>query len=319
MLAPADEDAELPPYVVPAGRAVPLPYNGSVARIAFGPVSTARVRRWLARGDVRRAARARADHAEPVAAGGAVRARPGGGHLPHRDDPLPGARRRRGHAAAGDGEDHRPDRGQRAGPQGAGGAPRRRRGGDPQRGRGGQVRRGRAAAGLARRRAARSASWAASPSRARASTILRTAFVTLARQRPGLRLLVAGPGDRGRPVRRRAGRPARPDRVPGPGQRGGQGPDAAQRGRLRGAEHRRRVVRHDPHRGDGGRHQRSRPATWTRSAGCWTAAGPARSSRPATRRRWPACCGELLDDPARRDELADLRTDRGRGVSTGRA
>ena len=50
VLAPADEDAELPSYVVPAGRAMPLPYNGSVARIAFGPVSTARVRRWLARG-----------------------------------------------------------------------------------------------------------------------------------------------------------------------------------------------------------------------------------------------------------------------------
>ncbi|MGK5739674.1 glycosyltransferase family 4 protein [Micromonospora sp. URMC 103] len=51
VLAPADEDAPLPPYVVPAGRAVPLPYNGSVARIAFGPVSTARVRRWITRGD----------------------------------------------------------------------------------------------------------------------------------------------------------------------------------------------------------------------------------------------------------------------------
>jgi phosphatidylinositol alpha-mannosyltransferase len=50
VLAPADEDADLPAYVVPAGRAVPLPYNGSVARIAFGPVSSARVRRWLARG-----------------------------------------------------------------------------------------------------------------------------------------------------------------------------------------------------------------------------------------------------------------------------
>ena len=50
VLAPADEDADLTPYVVPAGRAVPLPYNGSVARIAFGPVSTARVRRWLSRG-----------------------------------------------------------------------------------------------------------------------------------------------------------------------------------------------------------------------------------------------------------------------------
>jgi phosphatidylinositol alpha-mannosyltransferase len=51
VLAPADEEAPLPPYVVPAGRSVPLPYNGSVARISFGPVSTARVRRWLARGD----------------------------------------------------------------------------------------------------------------------------------------------------------------------------------------------------------------------------------------------------------------------------
>ncbi|SCG73503.1 glycosyltransferase family 4 protein [Micromonospora coxensis] len=51
VLAPADEDSPLPPYVVSAGRAVPLPYNGSVARIAFGPVSTARVRRWIIRGD----------------------------------------------------------------------------------------------------------------------------------------------------------------------------------------------------------------------------------------------------------------------------
>jgi phosphatidylinositol alpha-mannosyltransferase len=51
VLAPADEDSELPPYVVPAGRSVPFPYNGSVARITFGPLSTARVRRWLARGD----------------------------------------------------------------------------------------------------------------------------------------------------------------------------------------------------------------------------------------------------------------------------
>jgi phosphatidylinositol alpha-mannosyltransferase len=50
VLAPADEDSDLPPYVVPAGRALPFRYNGSVARIAFGPVSTARVRRWLHRG-----------------------------------------------------------------------------------------------------------------------------------------------------------------------------------------------------------------------------------------------------------------------------
>ncbi|MFX0594837.1 glycosyltransferase family 4 protein [Melissospora conviva] len=51
VLAPADEDSPLPPYVTAAGRSVPLPYNGSVARVTFGPVSTARVRRWIARGE----------------------------------------------------------------------------------------------------------------------------------------------------------------------------------------------------------------------------------------------------------------------------
>ncbi len=51
VLAPADDEAGLPPYVVPAGRAVPVPYNGSVARLAFGPVTNARVRRWLQNGE----------------------------------------------------------------------------------------------------------------------------------------------------------------------------------------------------------------------------------------------------------------------------
>lgn len=50
VLAPGDEDLEYPPYVVPAGRAVPVRYNGSVARLAFGPISATRVRRWLAGG-----------------------------------------------------------------------------------------------------------------------------------------------------------------------------------------------------------------------------------------------------------------------------
>ncbi|MGW2560700.1 glycosyltransferase family 4 protein [Streptomyces sp. NPDC001514] len=47
VLAPADDDTPVPPYVVPAGRAVPVPYNGSVARLNFGFLSAARVRRWL--------------------------------------------------------------------------------------------------------------------------------------------------------------------------------------------------------------------------------------------------------------------------------
>ncbi|MGY1454880.1 glycosyltransferase family 4 protein [Streptomyces sp. SS8] len=50
VLAPAEEETPLPPYVVPAGRAVPVPYNGSVARLNFGFLSAARVRRWVHEG-----------------------------------------------------------------------------------------------------------------------------------------------------------------------------------------------------------------------------------------------------------------------------
>ena len=53
VLAPADDERPsgapaLPAFVTPAGRAVSVPYNGSVARVTFGPLSYARVRRWLA-------------------------------------------------------------------------------------------------------------------------------------------------------------------------------------------------------------------------------------------------------------------------------
>src|SRR5690349_2910740 len=50
VLAPSESD-DLPPYVVAAGGAVPVPYNGSVARLSFGPVTAARTRRWLREGD----------------------------------------------------------------------------------------------------------------------------------------------------------------------------------------------------------------------------------------------------------------------------
>lgn len=50
VLAPADPDTELPPYVVSAGSALPVPYNGSVARLTFGPVTAGRVSRWLDEG-----------------------------------------------------------------------------------------------------------------------------------------------------------------------------------------------------------------------------------------------------------------------------
>jgi phosphatidylinositol alpha-mannosyltransferase len=52
VLAPVDDpDApDLPPWVTSAGRAVPVPYNGSVARLVFGPLSMARTRRWVREG-----------------------------------------------------------------------------------------------------------------------------------------------------------------------------------------------------------------------------------------------------------------------------
>ena len=50
VLAPADDDAPLPDYLVSCGRAVPVRYNGSVARLTFGPVTSARVARWLENG-----------------------------------------------------------------------------------------------------------------------------------------------------------------------------------------------------------------------------------------------------------------------------
>ena len=51
VLAPADDDnADLPAYLVPAGRAVPVRYNGSVARLNFGLMTNAKVTAWLDRG-----------------------------------------------------------------------------------------------------------------------------------------------------------------------------------------------------------------------------------------------------------------------------
>ncbi|MFF3223448.1 glycosyltransferase family 4 protein [Nocardia suismassiliense] len=47
VLAPASEETALPDFVVSAGRAVAIPYNGSVARLSFGPMAYTRIRRWI--------------------------------------------------------------------------------------------------------------------------------------------------------------------------------------------------------------------------------------------------------------------------------
>jgi phosphatidyl-myo-inositol alpha-mannosyltransferase len=51
VLAPASPDTPLPDYVVSAGRAIPIPYNGSVSRLQFSPAVHGRVRRWLTEGE----------------------------------------------------------------------------------------------------------------------------------------------------------------------------------------------------------------------------------------------------------------------------
>ncbi|RBY76713.1 alpha-(1-2)-phosphatidylinositol mannosyltransferase [Geodermatophilus sp. TF02-6] len=51
VLTPAEREESLPAeHVTWAGRTVPIPYNGSMASVQFGPVSAARVRRWLREG-----------------------------------------------------------------------------------------------------------------------------------------------------------------------------------------------------------------------------------------------------------------------------
>ena len=47
VLAPAGDETPLPDFVRPTGRSMRIPYNGSVARLSFGPVSFSRVRRWI--------------------------------------------------------------------------------------------------------------------------------------------------------------------------------------------------------------------------------------------------------------------------------
>ena len=50
VLAPSDQD-DGPEWLVSTGGAVPIRFNGSVARLSFGPVVAARTRRWLADGN----------------------------------------------------------------------------------------------------------------------------------------------------------------------------------------------------------------------------------------------------------------------------
>ena len=52
VIAPVtDENFLTEPWLVSAGRPLAVPFNGSIARVAFGPVATSRVRQWIASND----------------------------------------------------------------------------------------------------------------------------------------------------------------------------------------------------------------------------------------------------------------------------
>ena len=51
VLAPSSPHVKLPDYVVSGGKAVPIPYNGSVARLRFGPATHRLVKKWIAAGN----------------------------------------------------------------------------------------------------------------------------------------------------------------------------------------------------------------------------------------------------------------------------
>lgn len=51
VIAPAESLEGLPDFVTPTGSAVAIPYNGSVARLSFGPRVNRQVRSWLREGE----------------------------------------------------------------------------------------------------------------------------------------------------------------------------------------------------------------------------------------------------------------------------
>ena len=82
----------------------------------------------------------------------------------------------------------------------------------------------------------------------------------------------------------------------GPGQRGRQGPAAAQRRRLLRAQHRAGELRRHPARGDGGAHRDRGQRHRRVPAGARPAARPAGCSRSATPPALAAALAEVLDD-----------------------
>ena len=183
------------PTSSPPARRCPIPYNGSVARLQFGLVSAARVRRWLRDGEfdvvhVHEPAPPSLSlltcmiHDGPLVATF---------HIGHRAVAVPGDVRHR--AAAVPGEAHRTDRRLRRGPQGDRRAPRRRRGRDPQRRRGAALRRAPSRCRVTPRRGGTVGFIGRYDEPRKGMDVLDRRPATARAARPDLRLLVAGRGD----------------------------------------------------------------------------------------------------------------------------
>ena len=196
VLTPAErEDSLTDEWITFAGRTVPVPYNGSMARMQFGPVSAARVRRWLRDGHfdvvhVHEPAPPRCRLLVCMIAKGPIVATFHAATMRSSGWP-PGAGR-----AAAAGEDQRPDRGVGLGPPRAGRAPRRGRGDHPQRrARRCLRRRSVAARATPRRRRAHDGLPGRFDEPRKGLPVLLDAMRGVVRAAPGARLLVAGRGD----------------------------------------------------------------------------------------------------------------------------
>ena len=254
MLAPADEDAELPPYLTSCGRAVPVRYNGSVARLTFGPVTSARVTRWLESGgfDV-------VHLHEPVTPSVSLMAlwaaeEPVVATFHTADGAVPGDARRQPTAAALAGEDPRPDRGVRGRGPHRPASPRRRDVHHPERRPRRPLRRRAGSGGVDRHRRRPDAGLPRSGRRAAQGPRGRAARPAHGPRRPPRRPAARrGAGRRQRAARARRPPCGRRDRRPRCGLRRRQGHAAALGRRVRRAAPRRRELRHRPRRGDGRR------------------------------------------------------------------
>ena len=290
VLAPAERPVTEPGFVG-LGGSLAVPYNGSVARIAFGPRTLARVRRAVHRGgyDLLHVHEPLSPSVGLLAVTQSGRALGAGGRdLPRQPRPLPGPGGGQPAAAPGLPPAGRPDRGQRLGPRHLAGPVRRGHGGRPQRGRARVLRQPRAAGELEARRPDAAVR---RPARAPQGPDLPGAGVPAAQA--GLPAAAAAGGR----ARRQA--PAGQGDGPGPA----PAPDRPGLRRLRAPgrpalllrlgrrvlrpEPRRGVVRDRPGRGHGRRpaggllrHRRlPRRGPRRQPTGCW--------SRPATPRPWP--------------------------------